>query len=470
MPSIVCVEDDYKHHVRLKNFLTQSYDVNICSHVNDLDQFSPARKFDIGIIDVDVNKPEDLESLKRLAGYLSTAPIIATSKTDEAEWIVKVIRGGATDFITKPYSGERIRMAVQRALETGNLDKEQVHPGTSLKNEIDYLRRQQDICYDLNRIIAYSPVMQSVMDLVRKYSQTDSNILITGETGTGKSFLAGGIHFNSTRKQKPFIKINCANIPETLLESELFGHEKGAFTDAVKTRVGRLEQARGGTVFLDEIGEMSPGLQSKLLQVVEEKVFQPLGGNRTVRCDIRIIAATNQDLNQIVNSGKFRQDLYFRLNVLGIHLPALKDRHECVEPLAHFLLKKISRDARKKVSDFTPQAMQMMREYPWPGNIREMANVIERAVLLEKGSVIRLRNMHVDSVAVHTPRSDPPRRTEDLKGLDEQKKSFIIDALESNLWVQKQAARQLGISPRALNYTIKKLGIKHWRWIKNKPD
>lgn len=469
MPSIVCVEHDYKHHVRLKNFLTQSYDVSICSHVRNLNQISSTKKFDIGIIDLDANEPEDLESIRFFSGYLSAAPIIAISKNDEPDWIVKVIKAGASDFITKPYSGERIRSAVQRALEKAIPDKEQDFSAVNLKNEIDYLRRQQDICYDFNKIIAQSSVMQSVMNLAKKYSQTDSNILITGETGTGKSFLAGAIHFNSSRRHKPFVKINCANIPETLLESELFGHEKGAFTDAVKTRVGRFEQARGGTVFLDEIGEMSPALQSKLLQVVEEKVFQPLGGNKTIRCDIRIVVATNRDLSEMVNSGEFRQDLYFRINVLGLHLPRLKERHDCIEPLAYHLLGKISRDVRKSVNGFSPQAVQMMKEYSWPGNIREMSNVIERGVLLEKGPQIRLKNIHLDSMSIK-PRSSAVQETETLKGLDEKKKSFILDALESNLWVQKQAARQLGISPRSLNYTIKKLGIKHWRWIKNKPD
>ncbi|WP_028575367.1 sigma-54-dependent transcriptional regulator [Desulfonatronovibrio hydrogenovorans] len=454
MPSILSVEKNQTYQDILRDSLSPCYDVNICRHVQEVGKTYARKYFDIGIFDLEGGSPDNLETLKTLVTSLPATPIIVTSERDDSDWIVNAVKAGAFDFIAKPYSGERIKLAVNRALEK-----------SSLKNEIDYLRRQQDVVYDLGKIVAESQAMKSVMNLVRKYCETDSNMLVTGETGTGKSFLAGAIHFNSLRKKKPFVKINCANIPETLLESELFGHEKGAFTDAVKTRKGRIEQARGGTVFLDEIGEMSPSLQSKFLQVVEEKTFERLGGNKTIHSDVRIIVATNQDLASMVRKGQFRQDLYFRLNVLVIHLPGLRDRRECIEPLAMYLLGKICRETKRRVKGFSDQALEMMQKYSWPGNIRELANVIERAVLLETGPVIGGKNIHLDSGNVFKMNNDSPPASQKL---DESEYKIILDALETNLWIQKKAADQLGISPRALNYKIKKLGITHWSWRKNK--
>jgi transcriptional regulator with PAS, ATPase and Fis domain len=238
------------------------------------------------------------------------------------------------------------------------------------------------VIYDFDRIIARSKVMKQTMDTLKKYSQTDSTILITGETGTGKSFLSGSVHYNSNRRAKPFIKITCANLPENLLESELFGHEKGAFTGADKTRVGRLEQAKGGTVFLDEIGEMSASLQAKLLRVLEEKAFERVGGNKTIYSDMRIIAATNRNLEVRVAEGTFREDLYYRLNVLRMHLPPLRERIECIEPLSIFLLEKICRNLKKKIEGFTPEVIRYFQKlfhgreisarWPTPLNVRSL--------------------------------------------------------------------------------------------------
>jgi transcriptional regulator with PAS, ATPase and Fis domain len=371
--------------------------------------------------------------------------------------VVKVIRNGAFDFVVKPYSAEKIELAVNQALE-----KE------SLRNEIDYLRRQQDIIYDFDRVLAVSPVMKKVIATVKKLADTNSTILMTGETGTGKSFLAGTIHFNSPRRHKPFIMINCANIPETLLESELFGHEKGAFTGAVKTRAGRFEQANEGTVFLDEIGELSPALQAKLLRVLEEKSFERVGGNQTIRSDIRVIAATNRLLEQQVADGAFREDLYYRINVLRVHLPPLRERQECIEPLANLLLEKICRNVKKHITGFSPEVIDMFKRYHWPGNIRQLSNAIERAALLEESSLI-----HKDSVSLPEPLGAPPKPTStpeapDVQSLSAQEKEMILNSLERSLWIQKDAAKLLGITPRALNYKIKKFGITHPSWLKNR--
>ena len=454
MPLILAIDSDPSCQDILRNQFSSIHEISFFSHLRNLNSIAHKNGFDLAIINLEDDEPAGLKFLESLSSRSGAPPVIITSQKDDPRWIVRIIKAGAFDFISKPYSGEKIRLAVERALENNRL-----------RNELDYLRRQQNAVYDLRKIIAVSPSMDKVMRLVEKYSATDSNLLITGETGTGKSYLAGSMHFNSPRRQNPFIRINCANIPETLLESELFGHERGAFTDAVKTRKGRLEQAAGGTVFLDEIGEMSLSLQSRLLRFVEDRSFERLGGNRTISCDVRIIAATNQDLAGMIKQGTFRRDLYYRLNVLSIHLPGLRHRKECLEPLARHCLEKISRDSGKKVMDISPRVLDMMMRYSWPGNIRELINVIERAVLLENGPIIRSGSVCL------MEESDVPEAVEaqdDSRNLHKSEYDNIIKALEKNLWIQKKAALELGISPRALNYKIKKYGITHWSWRRHK--
>lgn len=397
---------------------------------------------------------EGLDFLPKFLEAAANAPVIATSETGEPKRIVQAIKLGVFDFIVKPYEASKMKVAVEHAME--NL---------SLKNEIDYHRRQQDVVYDMNRIVAASPVMKNTISMIRKLALTDSTILMTGETGTGKSFLSGCIHFNSQRKNKAFVTINCANIPEALLESELFGHEAGAFTGAYKARAGRLEQANGGTVFLDEIGELSPALQAKLLRVLEEKAFERLGGNRTIHSDIRIIAATNRNLEEQVADGSFRQDLYYRINVLRIQLPALRDRLECIEPLAAYLLDKVCRSVRKRVKGFSPAVLDIFKRYSWPGNIREFSNTIERAVLLEDGPVVRAENVMINEPILPRSRNGDHQISQNLS---DQELNLILEALEKSLWIQKDAARLLGVTPRVLHYKIKKYGITHARWYKNK--
>ena len=307
--------------------------------------------------------------------------------------------------------------------------------------------------------------MRSVMTTIKRRAQTESTLLVTGETRTGKSFLSGNIHFNSPRRNKPFVGVNCANIPETLLESELFGHNKGAFTGADKTRPGRFEQASGGTIFLDEFCELSFGLQAKLLRAIEQKSFERLGSNKTIQADTRIIAATNRDIETLVRTGKFREDLYYRINVLRIHMPPLRERLECIEPLAHYLLKKLSRSVKKKIDTFAPNVIERFQQYPWPGNIRQLSNTIERAILLEDDREIRQESISLPDLG---DKVSPTLQTVGLRLSEDQEKEMISNALEDNLWIQKDAARQLGITPRALNYRINKLGITHSRWRKNR--
>lgn len=413
------------------------------------------------ILDLQIEQENPFALLGRLKSAAPHTPVIVTSESENAELIVRAVKEGAFEFIPKPYSQERIKLVLEQALEN-----------RSLKNEIDYLRREQDVIYSFDRIIARSTAMKQIVSTLKKFSETDATILVTGETGTGKSFLSGTIHFNSHRRKKPFIKINCTNIPETLLESELFGHEKGSFTGANKTRIGRFEQANGGTAFLDEIGETSLDLQAKLLRVLDEKSFERVGGNRTIHSDVRVITATNRVLEEQVATGKFREDFYYRVNVLAVHLPSLRERRACIEPLAHYLLEKSCRSLRKEIKGFSHAVIKKFEVYAWPGNIRQLANTIERAVILEEKDTIQEENISLlkpitsPQAQAETTVTEEPSST--AHPLQEHEKGFILKALEESLWIQKDAAERLGISPRALNYKIRKLGITHQRWRKNK--
>ena len=424
-----------------------------------------ANQFDLIFLDTDSLGGQSMNQLDQIHTKDPFLPIIMTSQTEKAEIIVQAMNSGASDFLVHP-TATCINIAVNKALEIRDQ-----------KFEIAYHRRKQDVVYDFNDVIAYSPKMKQILKSLARFAKTDSTILITGDTGTGKSFLSGTVHFNSPRRKKPFVKINCANIPEDLLESELFGHEKGSFTGADKQRIGRFEQAGGGTIFLDEIGEMNMRLQTKLLRVLEEKSFERVGGNKTIHSDVRIIAATNKNLVQQVANGMFREDLYYRINVLPVSLPSLRERKKCILPLADLLLKKNCNSSNCDIKAFSENAKKLMYDYDWPGNIRQLANTIERAVILEDDIVIHSANLALpEKLHLHTTEKkseihyheEPSGRMEVGESLAEQEKELILRILEECLWVQKNAANKLGISPRALNYKINKLGITHPHWRRNK--
>lgn len=455
MNSILIIEKEQKWRDFLSEALSGNYHISFCSSREDIDKKIKEMHFGVVLLDLlmgDMKLLEPIEDIKKQAPF---TPVIVTCQTEKAELVVTAMKQGVFDFIIKPYTEAKIKAALTKALEN-----------VSLKNEIDCLRREQDVIYDLDKIISYSASMRRVIDDIRKFSQTDSTILMTGETGTGKSLLSGAIHYNSLRRSKPFVTINCANIQETLLESELFGHEKGSFTGADKLRIGRFEQANGGSIFLDEIGEMSMALQAKLLRVIEDKAFERVGGNRTIHSNVRIIAATNKNLESLVSHGKFREDLFYRINVLPIRLPPLRERHECLAPLAHYLLDKIGRAMRKNIRDFSPNVLDAIKKYNWPGNIRQLANTIERALLLEENSVIQPGNFLLPGDVRQAPQAVYIEKNGLILKHNEQ--DIIKEALEKSLWIQKDAAQLLGVSPRVLNHKIKKFGITHDRWRKNK--
>ena len=456
MAKILIIDENLDWWTVLKTDLESHHVFKIWSIGSDITDTLKTEEYEIILLSFQLKHYDSFSLLKQILRVSAQTPVIGLSDLEEAGLIVKAVKCGAFDVIIKPLLKEKVLLAIERGLENRHL-----------RNEIDYLKHEQDIIYDFNRIIAFSPSIKRMISTLKKFAQTDSTILITGETGTGKSFLSGAVHYNSHRRNKPFIKINCANLPETLLESELFGHEKGAFTGANKTRVGRLEQAKDGTVFLDEIGEMSATLQAKLLRVLEEKSFERVGGNRTITSDVRIIAATNRKPEDQVSEGSFREDLYYRLNVLRVHIPPLRERHECIEPLSNYLLDKICRNLKKKINGFALQVLEAFKSYSWPGNIRQLANTIERAAILEETVLIEpqhviLPDLKKQYVSVETSAA------KSAESLADKEKETILDALEQCLWIQKDAARKLGITPRALNYKIKKYRITHTRWRKNK--
>jgi DNA-binding NtrC family response regulator len=447
--------------------LTDTYTLTVTNSEEEFQDEMGNRQFDLVLLGVDELESSRMKLLEATTLKSPYTPIVVTSASERAELVVKAMNIGACDFLVHPISNERFIMAVERAIELRNQ-----------RHEIDYLRHRQDIVYDFNRVIAYSIRMKVVLKSLKKFARTDSTILLTGDTGTGKSFLSGTVHFNSPRRKKPFVKINCANIPEPLLESELFGHEKGAFPGAEKQRVGRFEQAAGGTIFLDEIGEIGLSVQSKLLRVLEEKSFERIGGSKTVSADVRIIAATNKDLVSQVDLGKFREDLYYRINVLPVQLPSLKERRDCIMPLAERLLGRYCKSVNRNISGFSDEAREAILNYDWPGNIRQLANTIERAVILEENDDINIANLalpprRTNSHSSLKTISSKRRRSDQLYSensgsLAGHEKDLIVKVLEECLWVQKNAALKLGVSPRALNYKIRKWGITHPHWRRNK--
>jgi transcriptional regulator with GAF, ATPase, and Fis domain len=317
------------------------------------------------------------------------------------------------------------------------------------------------------QIVGESRALRDALELARRVAPSRSTVLVTGETGTGKELVAGLIHGVSPRADHPLVKVNCAALPETLLESELFGHERGAFTGADRRRVGRFEEASGGTLFLDEVGDLAPATQAKLLRVLQEQEFHRLGGSHTLRTDARLIAATNCDLEQKVRAGSFREDLFFRLDVIRIQLPPLRERQEDLIALAHHLLRECADAAGRPARGFSEAALARIRAHPWPGNVRELRNTIERAVLLAEGPRVGGDDLGLGS-ADRDPANGWPELPPGGWTLRDVERALVIEALRRSDWVQKEACKILGVSPRKLNYMIGRMGITHPSWRRNR--
>ena len=374
------------------------------------------------------------------------------------ETAVEAMKAGAYDFVEKPFDLDQLELRVSRAIDH-----------RQLLHEVSALRAERAARQASEEIVGTSDGLRAVVELARRVAPTRSTVLITGETGTGKELVAGLIHRASPRAGGPFVKVNCAALPETLLESELFGHERGAFTGADRRRPGRFEEATGGTLLLDEIGEVSPAIQAKLLRVLQDQEFHRLGGSQTLRTDARIVAATNSRLEDQVAAGRFREDLYFRLNVIRIHLPPLRVRPEDLVDLAHHFLRDLRRALDVPIEGFSEGALARLAAHDWPGNVRELHNAIERALLLAAGPQIRRRDIVLPASRSRGPRGEwRPELPPEGWSLADVERALVVECLRRSDFVQKDACRLLGVSPRKLNYMIRRMGITHPSWRRNR--
>lgn len=390
---------------------------------------------DLVITDVSMPKMKGLDLLARAKQARPDVPVVVITGYASLKLAVDAVRMGAYSFVQKPFDIDEIQRIVTAALENNRL-----------LDDNKYLRQQLKQRYDFDARIGSSKGVQEAYVMAARAAPSTASVLILGETGSGKEYLARTIHYQGPRADKPFIKVSCAALPETLLESELFGHEKGSFTNAMARRVGRFEMAHGGTLFLDEVGDMSLPMQIKLLRVLQEKEFERLGGTETIKVDVRILAATNKDLAAAVRDGSFRSDLLYRLNVLTLTLPPLRERGDDVLEYAHFFLRHANDAAGKAITGFSDAALAAMRAYPWPGNIRELENAVNRAVILTLGSVIQPQDLLLPEDPIGLP-DTPPRR---FRTLREAQRDHIASILQETGGDEEQAARILDIAPDEL--------------------
>jgi DNA-binding NtrC family response regulator len=412
--------------------------------------------FDVVITDLAMPKKNGMDVLCFLKEHSPDTICIVITGFGTIQGAVEAMRQGAFDYLTKPVKLEKVIVVIDKALEVRELKRE----NQSLRQELQYIQ-------GFDRMVGVSKAMQEVFELVEKVAGTDSTVLITGESGTGKELIAHALHYNSKRKDRPFIPVNCAAIPEELLESELFGHEKGAFTHAINTRIGRFELANKGTIFLDEIGDMSPVLQVKLLRFLQERQFERVGGVKTIHVDVRIIAATNIDLEQAFHKGSFRDDLYYRLNVIPIHILPLKERPEDIPLLIQHFLMKLCSGKRTRVEGIEKDAVRCLLAYDWPGNVRELENIIERMVILANGSMITVKDIpnSILKSAGQLPVADSSMATLPENGLSLNfavgllEKTLILQALDRTGWVKNQAAKLLKMNRTTLIEKMKKQNL-----------
>jgi two-component system response regulator HydG len=448
--TILVADDDPAHRTMLRTLLTGwGYTIFEADDGSTAIEKVHEQAFDLILMDIRMIKVSGLQALTEIKGFNPAIPIIIMTAYSSVETAVEALKNGAYDYLTKPLDFDELRFAMERAMDH-----------TQLKEENRLLRETLGSHFDRRNIIGRSPAMVKLLETVAQVAPSETTILITGESGTGKEMIAGAIHFNSPRKDGPFVKINCAAITETLLESELFGHEKGAFTGAYKKKEGRFRQAHGGSLFLDEISEMSLAMQVKLLRVLQEREITRVGGEEVIKVDVRIIAATNQDLLQEIEAGQFREDLYYRLNVVTLNMPPLRERKEDIPLLAQHFLEVFSEKNHKQIKGFTPQAMDRLLKYDWPGNVREIMNGVERGVVLSRSEyldeedlpmILKDASVSGEILAKNAILTDMP--------LDEVEKATVLKTLELAGGNKSEAARRLGITRRTLHKKLKMYGV-----------
>jgi len=452
---ILLIDDSPDILTHLSEYLkNEGYEVEASTDGEKAISMIERKCYDIILTDLMMPNIDGMEVLKYVTQHSRESICMILTGYGTIKNAVEAVKLGAFDYLTKPIKMDEILITLKRALEFRDL-----------KRENQNLRNQLKKKYKFENIIGDSEKMHQIFETIEKVADTDSTILILGESGTGKELIAKAIHYNSYRREGPFIPVNCAAIPSELLESELFGHEKGAFTNAIRTRIGRFELANGGTVFLDEIGDMSPNLQSKLLRVLQERQFERIGGVKTVKVDIRIIAATHEDLKVAVEQGKFRQDLYYRLNVIPIQVPPLRERKSDIPLLVHHFLNHFNRSKKRKIQGINNEALSRFLEYLWPGNVRELENIIERIVILTNNDSITVQDLpekiQTLSLDEQAPLFEIPEEGISLdNALNEFEKKLILQALNKTGWIKNKAAQLLNLNRTTLIEKIKRQNLQ----------
>ncbi|HMK49936.1 MAG TPA: sigma-54 dependent transcriptional regulator [Thermodesulfovibrionales bacterium] len=469
MSHILIIDDDDSVRDALGAFLKENgFMVSMASNGSEGLEILKQEKIDVFLVDLVMPGMGGLDVLNQVTELNIGTPAIIVTAFGTIQTAVDAMKRGAFDYVSKPFVLDELLITIDRALNVSRLQKENI-----------LLKKQLKRKYNFEGLIGDAPHMQKVYEMIEKVADTDSTVLITGRSGTGKELIAKTIHFNSSRSSRPFVPLNCAAIPRELLESELFGHEKGAFTGAVMTRAGRFELANEGSLFLDEIGELDPSLQVKLLRVLQEREFERVGGVKTIKVDVRIIAATNRDLEKATKDGKFREDLYYRLNVIPIHIPSLKDRIEDIPLLVDHFIHKFSKKRKRDPMKIPPEVMDCFTRYKWPGNVRELENLIERLTILVTESTVRLSDLPekfqeaIGDVRVRetqipaTPDNvvrdlDIPETGINLNSLiDNMEKKLLVSALEKTHGVKNKAAELLGLNRTTLIEKLKKKNIEY---------
>ena len=446
---ILIVDDDTSHRRMLEAVLNgEGYAVTHAADGMAAVEAVSEKFYDLILMDIRMSRMDGIEALHRIREISPGIPVIIMTAYAAVDTAVGALKSGAFDYLTKPLDIDELKILVEKAIRYRRLEQEN-----------RFLRERLGTRFDFANIVGESPPMKRLFETISLVAPSDATVLISGESGTGKELIANAIHQNSSRRDRPFIKVNCAALPETLLESELFGHEKGAFTGAAQKKQGRFQLAHTGSIFLDEIAETAPTTQVKLLRVLQEQEFEPLGGTRPVKIDIRVIAATNRDMAIEIRDGRFREDLFYRLNVVAVTLPPLRDRREDILPLAEHFLGQYTEKNRRLIKRFTPRSVDLLMRHPWPGNVRELENAVERAVILCRGDAIAPDDLPdaVRSSANGAKEADTALKTG--LSLKEMEKQMILRTLEETAGNRTHAAEILGISRRTLQNKLKEYGI-----------
>lgn len=455
MAKKILIADDEKNMIWAMKRALKDENYIIITASNGKEAIEKAKQYepDLALLDLKMPEMDGIEALKIIKRFNNKLPVIMITAHGTMETAIEAMKIGALDYISKPFDIEELKIQIRKALDIKNMTEQIEFLTEELKNQRGKV------------IIGKSKKLKEVLEIVNRVAKSNATVLITGESGTGKELIANAIHYNSDRADKPYIKVNCGALPDNLIESELFGHEKGAFTGATSRKLGRFERADGGTIFLDEVGEINLPMQVKLLRVLQEKELERVGGIETVKVDVRIVAATNRDLKKMVEEGSFREDLYYRLNVIPIELPPLRERKEDIPQLIDYFLNKYCKELGRNKMKVSEEALKIMTNYNWKGNIRELENVIERLVILSEGNIIEKKDLPKEFNNKTNELIDFVLPEEGIN-LEEVEKSLIKQALKISNYNQTKASKLLGISRHTLIYRMEKYNIE----IKNKKN